>query len=208
MKEYVIIVVLAAFILCAESGCVAQDRKVNTTPLQMVSSEEKPTTAKKRTPPKEPLITVKAAVQTVDFSNRLLTLRDPKGKVFDVRVGEEVESLAHLKIGDEVIAKVYEWAAVEINKAGGGKGAKTAPASAATADPGEVPVGVVREQITVTAKVEEIDHPRTHVTIRQPDGRSIKVFVRSPSYLNNVMADDLVSITYIEALAISVAKTK
>ena len=194
MKEYVIVAVLSAFVLSMETGCVAQDKKVNTANLGMVSSERKPITAKKRTPPTEPLLTVKATVKAVDLANRLLTLKDFAGKVFDLRVGEEVESLGQLIIGDEVVARYYEWAAVEINKAGGAKGAMTS-AKAATAEPGEEPAGVVRDRITVTAKVEEIDHPRTHVTISQPDGRSVKVFVRRPSYLKDVTAGDLVSIT-------------
>jgi hypothetical protein len=207
MKDYVIIAVLGAFVLSMETGCVAQDKKVNAANLGVVSSEEKPIAVKKRTPPTEPLVTVKATVKDVVLAKRLLTLKDFAGKVFDLKVGEEVESLAQLKIGDEVVARYYEWAAVEIDRAGGAKGGTTT-AKTATADRGDEPAGVVRDRVTVTAKVEEIDHPRTHVTIGQPDGRSIKVFVRRPNYLKDVTVGDLVSITYIEALAVSVEKTK
>lgn len=214
MKERMIIAVLAVFVLFLGTGCKVQDKQVDPTSLGMSSPETKPIevatksiNAKKRLPPREPLITVKATVQAIDSARRLVTLKDVKGKVFDLKVGEEVESLPQMTIGDEVVTKYYEWAAVEIKKTGEREG-RVLKKAAATAKPGEGPVGVVREPLTVTATVEEIDHPRTHVTIKQPDGNSTKVFVRSPRYLRDVSVGDQLVITYIEALAISMEKVK
>lgn len=207
MREYFARAVLAVFLLTLGTGCVAQEKKVNATSAEMLSPVIKPVTPKKRSAPTEPLLTVKATVQAVDLAGRRLTLKDAKGSAFDLKVGEEVESLAQLKSGDDVLTRFYEWAAVEIKKAGSGKAAVARP-SAATEEPAEESIGVVRAQMTVTAVVEEIDHSYTHVTIRQPDGRSVKIFVRRPSYLKGIAAGDLVSITYIEALAISVEKMR
>jgi hypothetical protein len=207
MKEQVIIAILAVFVLSLETGCVAQDKRLNPTFTEVIPSETKPIKAKKRTLPREPLLTVKATLQAIDSARRVVTLKDLKGKIFDLKVGEEVESLPQMKVGDEVVVKFYEWAVVDLEKAGKPKGTGLKEA-AATAKPEEEPVGVVREPLTVTATIEEIDHPRTHVTIKEPDGRSTKVFVRKSSYLKNVGVGDVVVITYIEALAISMEKAK
>jgi hypothetical protein len=207
MKEQVIIALFTVFVLSMGIGCVAQDRKVNPTLTGEIPAETKSIKVKKRTPPREPLLTVKATIQAIDSDRRVVTLEDLKGKVFDLKVGEEVDSLAQMKIGDEVVTKFYEWAVVDLEKAGKPKGTGLKEA-AATAKPGEEPAGVVREPLTVTATIEEIDHPRTHVTIKEPDGRTTKVFVRKSSYLKNVGVGDEVVITYIEALAISMEKAK
>jgi hypothetical protein len=207
MKDQVIIALLAVFVLSMETGCVAQDKKVNPAFQGVIPAQTKSTSTKKRTLPREPLLTVKATIQAIDSVRRVVTLKDLKGKVFDLKVGEEVESLPQMNIGDEVVTKFYEWAVVEIEQAGKPKGTGLKEA-AATAKPKEEPAGVVREPLTVTATIEEIDHPRTHVTIKEPDGRSTKVFVRNSSYLKNVRLGDVVVITYIEALAISMEKAK
>jgi len=207
MKEYIGAAMIAAFLLSTGTGCVSEDKKVEVISPVMIPSKEEPPMVKKRTHPKEPLVRVKATVMAVDLSKRLLTLKDSAEKVFDVKLGEEVTGLAQIKVGDEVSARYYEWVMVEISKAMGGRRSPLT-AAASNAEPGGEPAGVEREQITVIAEVEEIDHPWTHVTIRQQDGRSIKVFVRRPSSLREVKAGDQVLITYVEALAVSVEKTK
>lgn len=163
--------------------------------------------AKKPTIKKENVTTVKAKVQAVDLNTRAVTLKDTKGKVFDLKVGEEAKNLPQVKVGDEVVAKYYESLAVEVRKPGEPGGVLTSGA-VATAKPGEKPAGVVANQVTVTTTLEAIDPKKAYVILQGPEGNSVKVKVQDPKNLKNVKVGDQVVITYTEAFAISVDKPK
>ena len=163
--------------------------------------------AKKPTIKKENVTTVKATVQAIDLGTRVVTLKGPKGNIFDLKVGEEAKNLPQLKVGDEVVAQYYESIAVEVKKPGEPSGV-TASGALATAEPGAKPGGMVANQVTVTTTVEAIDAKKTHVTLKGPEGNSVKVKVQDPKNLKNVRVGDQVVITYTEALAISVEKPK
>jgi Cu/Ag efflux protein CusF len=151
------------------------------------------------------VVTVNATVEAIDLGTRVVKLKGPKGNVFDLKVGEEAKNLPQLKVGDVVVAKYYESIAVEVKKPGEPGGVTTSGA-VATAKPGEKPAGMVAKQVTVTTTVEAIDPKKTHVTLKGPEGNSVKVKVQDPKNLKNVKVGDQVVITYTEALAISVEK--
>jgi len=161
--------------------------------------------AKKPTIKKENVTEEKATVQAIDLNTRVVTLKDAKGRVFDLKVGEEAKNLPQVKVGDEVVAKYYESVAVEVRKPGE-PGGVVATGAVATAKPGEKPAGVVANQVTVTTTLEAIDPKKTYVILKGPEGNSVKVKVRDPKNLKNVKVGDQVVITYTEALAISVDK--
>jgi hypothetical protein len=74
--------------------------------------------------------------------------------------------------------------------------------------PRERPAGVVANQVTVTATIEDISPKKTYVTLKGPGGKTVDVKVRDPKNLENVKVGDQGEITYTEALAISVEKAK
>ena len=205
MKRYVIFAVLAISLLPFEIGCMTQDKKASPISPEMTLSKEESSSSKKLTLPKEPLVTVQATVEAIDSANRMVTLKDRRGRIVDLKIGEEVDKLPQVKAGDKVVARYYEPSAVEIRLAGEPQGMMVTKAVAAAKSEGE-PAGVVRNQKTVTGAVEEIDHARTHFTINGPDSRFIKIYVASPKYLRNVKVGDQLIVTYIEALAISLEK--
>ncbi len=159
--------------------------------------------AKKPTIKKENVATVTAEVLTIDLNARVVTLKGPKGNVFDLKVGEEAKNLPQVKVGDLVTAKFYESVAVEIRKPGE-PGGVSASGAVATAEPGAKPGRVVASQVTVTTTLEEIDPKKTYVILKGPEGNSVKVKVQDPKNLKNIKVGDQVIITYSEALAISV----
>lgn len=161
--------------------------------------------AKKPKIKKENVTTVKATVQAINLDTRVVTLKGPKGNVFDLKVGEEAKNLPQVKVGDEVVAKYYESIAVEVKKPGE-PGGVTASGAVATAEPGAKPAGMVANQVTVTTTLEAIDPKKTYVILKGPGGNSVKVKIRDPKNLKNVKVGDQVVITYTEALAISVDK--
>jgi hypothetical protein len=207
MKRLVVSVFTVIIGLSLAAGAIAQDKAGKSASQGQVSSEQTSKEAKKPTIKKENVVTVNATVQAIDLGTRVVTLKGPKGNVFDLKVGEEAKNLPQVKVGDLVVAKYYESIAVEVKKPGE-PGGVTASGALATAKPGEMPAGVVAKQVTVTTTVEAIDRKKTHVTLKGPEGNSVKVKVQDPKNLKNVKVGDQVIITYTEALAISVEKPK
>jgi hypothetical protein len=201
MRKVFIFMMIGAFLMASGIGALAQEKK----------GEAAAPAGKKPQVAREEVTTVKATVQAIDLENRVVTLKGPKGKIFDLKVGDRVKNLPQVKVGDEVVAKYYESIALQVMGPGTAEGVKTSEAAVA-AKPGERPAGVVGRQVTLTATVEDISPKKTYVTLKGPEGKTVDIKVRDPKNLENVKVGDQVIITYTEGLAISVetpkAKTK
>ena len=202
MKKVFIFMVMGAFLMAFGIGALAQEKKEAAAP----PAKSAPA-AKKPKGTKEKVTTVKATVEAIDLQNRIVTLKGPKGNVFDLKVDERAKNLPQLKVGDVVVAKYYESIAFKVMTPGPSEGVKTSEAVVA-AKPGEKPGGTVARQVTVTATVQDISPKKTYVTLRGPEGKSVDVKVQDPKNLENVKIGDQVVITYSESLAISVEKPK
>jgi len=156
---------------------------------------------------KENLVKVTATVEAVDLTNRVVTLKGPKGNVFDLKVGEQAKNLPQVKVGDQVVAQYYESIVVQLAKPGA-PGGTTASQAAESAKAGQMPGGAVASRVTVTATIVDISPKKTYVTLKGPEGKTMDVKVKDPKNLEGVKAGDQLEITYIEALAISVEKAK
>ena len=156
---------------------------------------------------KENLVKVTATVEAIDLANRVVTLKGPKGNVFDLKVGEQAKNLPQVKVGDQVVAQYYESIVVQLAKPGA-PGGTTASQAAESAKAGQMPGGAVASRVTVTATIVDISPKKTYVTLKGPEGKTMDVKVKDPKNLEGVKAGDQIEITYIEALAISVEKAK
>ena len=156
---------------------------------------------------KENLVKVTATVEAIDLTNRVVTLKGPKGNVFDLKVGEQAKNLPQVKVGDQVVAQYYESIVVQLAKPGA-PGGTTASQAAESAKAGQMPGGAVASRVTVTATIVDISPKKTYVTLKGPEGKTMDVKVKDPKNLEGVKAGDQIEITYIEALAISVEKAK
>jgi hypothetical protein len=202
MKRLFIFAMAVIFVLGMGTAAVGQDKKG-----EPGSSEKgKPATGKPKVV-KENLVKVTATVEAIDMQNRVVTLKGPKGNVFDLKVGEKVKNLPQVKVGDQVVARYYESIAVQLVKPGAPGGA-AATQGVGVAKPGERPAGVVANQVSITATIEDISPKKTYVTLKGPGGKTVDVKVRNPKNLENVKVGDQVEITYTEALAISVEMAK
>lgn len=166
------------------------------------ASTKKPSVKKERT------INETATVEAVDQTTRVITLKGPKGKVFDIVAGEEVRNLAQLKAGDKVSVSYYQSIAVDVKAPGKSTADPVVAVAAERANPGEKPGGSIGGSVTVTAKVETIDTKKQLVTLKGPEGKIREVKVKDPKNLENVKVGDDVVITVTEALAISVKAAK
>ncbi len=151
--------------------------------------------------------TVTATVQSVNQQTRMVTLKGPHGKTATIHVGDAVQNLPQVKKGDQVVVTYYESLAYDVMKAGDAKRGVTEATAVGGAAPGEMPAGVGARAVTVTAKIKAIDKKNNTVTLKGPQGNMRTVKVKDPSKLDKVKVGDLVSITYTEALAISVEPT-
>jgi Cu/Ag efflux protein CusF len=156
---------------------------------------------------KENLTKVTATVEAIDLANRVVTLKGPKGNVFDLKVGEQAKNLPQVKVGDQVVAQYYESIVVQLAKPGA-PGGTTASQAAESAKTGQMPGGAVASRVTVTATIVDISPKKTYVTLKGPEGKTMDVKVKDPKNLEGVKVGDQLEITYIEALAISVEKAK
>jgi Cu/Ag efflux protein CusF len=193
MKKSIVVLMVVVFGLVMVNGVMAEEKAASKT--------AKPSGMKEQT------VSVTGTVTAIDLSNRVVTLKGPKGNVFDLKVGEEAQNLSQVKVGDQVNIKYYESLAFQVTKPGQAS-TVGATSAVARAKPGEKPGGTVANQVTVTGTVEAIDAKTRRVTLKAPDGKSKEIKVKDPKNLKNVKVGDEVVFTYTEALAISVAPVK
>jgi len=152
----------------------------------------------------EQVVTATAAVQSIDLTSRRVTLRLSDGETTTIKVSDEVRNLEQVKRGDLVTVAFYESIAYEVLKKGTAEPGVSAAADAERAPVGQRPAAVGGAAITVTATITAIDKSAPSVTLKGPEGNTVKVKVQDPTRLEGIKVGDLVEITYTEAVAISV----
>ena len=160
------------------------------------------------TPPKPAMVEqiqeVSATVTAVDLPTRLVTLKDPDGKVFTVEAGAEVRNLPQLHVGDRVVVRYYEAIAAELAKPGQ---QPSVSAGMTRAPLGAKPGAGVAQQVTDTVRIDALDQATHTVSFTGSEGHSQTITVRDPKmqdFLKTLKVGDRVAITYIEAVAIAV----
>jgi hypothetical protein len=149
-------------------------------------------------------VSATATVQRVDLKTRHVTLKDADGKTLTVVAGPEVRNLAQVKKGDVLRITYQESLAYHVSKPGEAKPGIGASTDVSRAPLGAKPAGSVTDTVTVRVTIAAIDKRAGTVTLRDPDGNLSVVKVRDPSKLDAVAVDDVVDITYTEALAVAV----
>ena len=191
MKKGFVYLLVVLFSLSVGVGAMAQDKDP----------------AKKPGAKRERVTTLTGTVEAVDMANRVVTIKGSRGRTVELKVGPEAKNLDQVKVGDKVVAKYYESIAYRLKKPGEAEGVTTEEA-VARAKPGEVPGGVIAEQVTVTATIEDISPKRTYVTLKGPEGKIVDVKVMDPKNIEGLKVGDQVVITYTRALAIALDKPK
>ena len=150
---------------------------------------------------------VTATVTDIDHQKREVKLKDEQGNTVKMKVGDEVKNLDKVQKGDRVVAGYYQSVAVTAHKP-----EETPPESAPgetviISKKGQKPGGIAVKTTQVTATVEEIDYPTREVTLKGPEGNTVKMKVGDKvSKLEDVKKGDRIVARYTEALAVSLAK--
>src|SRR5262245_3071651 len=155
----------------------------------------------------EDKITMKATVEAVDHTNRLLTLKGEKGNELTLEVDPAVHRFDQIEVGDTVTVNYYESLIAEVLKPGDATVASSVSTEASPKE-GVKPAGggVVKETMTVT--IEAIDLATPAVTIKKPDGTVVSFRVQHKKNLEQVKVGDRVVVTRITGVAVDVTGPK
>jgi hypothetical protein len=147
-----------------------------------------------------------ATITAINKTTRVVTVKDDKGAVEDIRCGPEVLRFDELKVGDVVKFDYYEATVYEIAKPGAP--AAVAAEQATVRGQGVKPSGAFTNQVKLTVTVTAIDPAGTSVTVKKPDGQTMVAQVKDKKNIEGLKVGDVVSITFTEALMITVDPPK
>jgi hypothetical protein len=149
-------------------------------------------------------IELKATIEAIDKTERLVTLKDEAGELETIYCGPEVKRFDELKVGDTVTFRYYESVAYAVRKPGQPSGLPAETGPAITRGQGPRPGGTLARQATATVTVKAVDQKVPSITVLTGDGRTLSFRVQDKKNIKDVRAGDKVEVTYTEAVAISV----
>jgi hypothetical protein len=150
--------------------------------------------------------TMTATVEAIDMPTRLVTLLGPDGS-YTLQAGEQVRNLDQVKVGDKVTVEYYEGLVAEIEPPGTAPKGIEATEAMSRAPLGERPAGAVGKAVSATVVIEHVDRIRNVVFFKGPLGKTRAVKAMKPEFrkmLTKLKPGDRVTLTYFEALAVSV----
>lgn len=144
-----------------------------------------------------------AVVTAIDLASRTVTLKGPKGRVFDVVAGDEVRNLEQVRVGDHVVVEYVRALAMELVKNTGIR-ESTERSDAVRAEAGQKPGGAVGRHITAIADVVDVNRKAKTITLKGPKGNLVELAVENPEQFKVVKKGDQVRVDYVEAVAVAV----
>jgi hypothetical protein len=147
---------------------------------------------------------VMATVVSIEPATRTVSLKDKKGKVVSLVMGEDARNFDQLRVGDMVTAEYKEAITLTLKKGGGGKSAVSERESMDRSLPGAKPGGTAAREVTILADVVAVNSKTRMVTLKGPKGNTLDLMVDDREQLKNIKKGDQVEAVYTEAVAISV----
>lgn len=144
-----------------------------------------------------------STVVGIEPATRTVWLKDAKGKVLQIVVGEEARNFDQLKIGDVVTAEYSQAMTITLKK-GGAPLAANENQSMERSPSGAKPGGTASREVTIMANVTAVDRQTGIVTLKGPQGNSVDLVVQDPDQLKLIKKGDQMEVLYTEAVAISV----
>jgi hypothetical protein len=156
------------------------------------------------------LVETQATVVAINPSTREVTLQDAAGNLATVIAGEGVQRFDEIEVGDAVRADYWTYLRAEFREPTAEE--QETPllvlAEAGKAPPESAPAAEVGAMIRAVVKVVAIDTAGREVAIQGPRGHIEILPVLDDAVLNNLEVGELVIMTYVEAVALSLAKTE
>jgi starvation-inducible outer membrane lipoprotein len=152
------------------------------------------------------LAVMTATVQAVDYKNRTITLKGPKGNVATLHVHGRVKNLDQVMVGDKLEVEFFKSVVLSVAKAEG-KPEVVEETSVGVAPRGEKPGIEAVNVLEITAKVEGIDYKKRTVTLTGPQGGTVTLAVdKSAKHFNEVKKGDMVVARVSEAIVMVIRK--
>ena len=148
---------------------------------------------------------VRVTVKAIDLAKRELTIQHEDGTVEPIVVGDAVQRLNEVKVGDTIDVEHYESLTLALDKKPGAAPAATGEQAEARTEAGELPGGVRVTKVTINAKVTAIDAKTNKVTLTGPQGNSL-VLDAKPETVAKLKVNDIVEAVYTQAFAVAVSR--
>jgi len=150
------------------------------------------------------VIEASAKVVAIDKATRTITLRDAKGRSFDVVAGEEVRNFEQVQLGDLVVVRYAQALTMQLLKTKAGIREMTERDAAARAPAGARPGGAIGREVTAVLDVLAVNPKKMTITVKGPKGNVVDLQVQNPDHFKVVKKGDQIEAVYQEAVAISV----
>lgn len=148
-----------------------------------------------------------ATVTALEREQRLLSLQNEAGASATLYVGPEVRNFEQIKVGDRVVATYQEALAAAVTRPDQSQKQPQVAMATERASPGQSPHAEVSASLVATVAIEAVDIESNVLTFRRDDGMVRSVHVEDAGarkFIKGLKQGDLVTVTYTEALAISV----
>jgi len=152
------------------------------------------------------LVTLNATVTAIDQATREVTLTDAEGNSHVITAGKTVKNLAQVEVGDQLDVAYYE--SITFKKLAPGEAAAQAAAESAvaTAEPGDKPAAVAKNELAFVATVEAVDKPAKKIELKGPLGNTRTIQIKDPANLEKLAVGDELLITVTKAVAVVVSE--
>jgi hypothetical protein len=151
------------------------------------------------------LVTIHGKIVAVDKAAKLVTLEGPEGRKVLLKV-ENPSNLAAAKVGDPVVARLYEVATIRKKRPSETIPAASVKEGISTAMPGEVPGAVAAGEVSIVVSVVAIDQAKGTITVKGSDGAVETVKARYPQKLKLLKVGDELAVSLWQGIAISLEK--
>jgi len=144
-----------------------------------------------------------AVIDAIDLEARTVTLTGPMGNSRTLQAREDSNNIDKVKVGDQVDVKYIQNLTVQLWANDGmepGEGGMTVQG---TNKEGEAPAAMELVSTVETAVVEEINLEANTFKLRWPNGEVNEYVAQDPENLKKGEVGDLVSVTYTEAIALT-----
>jgi hypothetical protein len=152
------------------------------------------------------IVMTHGTVQSIDRERRLLVLKDESGDQIKVEVPPELPAFDKVRKGQRIDLTYYESIGVAVQKPGAAPPSEEARVRVLPAQQG----GFVGQEVVVAAQVVNLDAKNRTVLLRLPSGQTQRISVADPGLqrqLRDIKPGQLVTMTYTEAVAASIAPT-
>lgn len=157
---------------------------------------------------REEKIELTASVEALDRETRMVSLRSAEGRTATVYAGPDVRNFDQISVGDQVVVTFFAAIGAEVTTPEGATDGVQQEGAMLRAPEGGRPGAAAAEMLTTTVEIDSVDTSMNTVSFRRRDDGLLRVLSiedpKAQAFIRKLKRGDLVKVTYMEAVAISV----